>query len=230
MNSSQAAPLIVEKVQIEIQRPRQNRKIIIRADFQVAAADRLAIQAPSGFGKSTLFRAIAGFIPVQSGRILLDAGWDRLPIHEKRIGFLFQDAALFPHLNVRENLEYALRLQGVGAEERRARAEAALARIGLKNQAEQSTEMLSGGERQRIALSRAWLIRPKLVLLDEPFSALDAGLQNEMRDWVLELHRENPVPLLWITHDSSHLERFANRKVEGRLVEGDVRVFAVSHA
>ncbi|MBL7715350.1 MAG: ATP-binding cassette domain-containing protein [Bdellovibrionales bacterium] len=227
-----SSTLIVEKVQIEISRPKQaltgSKKIVIRADFQVAPGDRLAIQAPSGFGKSTLFRAIAGFIPVQSGRILLEPGWDLLPIHQRKVGFLFQDAALFPHLNVRENLEYALRLQGVGAEERRARAEAALARIGLKNQAEQSTDSLSGGERQRIALSRTWLIHPKLVLLDEPFSALDAGLQREMQDWVVELHRENPVPLLWITHDSSGLERVATRKMEGRQVEGDVRIFAAS--
>ena len=157
---------------------------------------------PSGCGKTTLLRIIAGLEQANSGRVVLDGSdMTGLPAHKRGLGMVFQSLALFPHLSVADNIGYGLKLQGVSADARRARAEELLDLVQLVGVADRRITELSGGQRQRVAIARALALEPKLFLLDEPLSALDAKLREEMQVELKELQRRLGVTTVLVTHD-----------------------------
>lgn len=180
-------------------------KTLVRISARVAAGEVLTIMGPSGSGKSTLLSAIIGTLHAPfalSGHIRL-AGRDvtRLPTRNRRIGLLFQDDVLFPHLSVGGNLAFALPA-GQSRATRRARIGAALTAAGLDGFADRDPATLSGGQRARVALLRTLLAEPRALLLDEPFSRLDAELRAQVRGFVLDRARAEGLPVLLVTHDA----------------------------
>ena len=173
---------------------------------------------PSGSGKSTLLAFIGGFLDhvfVPSGEILIDgAALTRLPAEQRRIGILFQEALLFPHLTVGGNLAFGLRKGSTGRPERRRIVEAALAEAGLAGYADRDPSTLSGGERARVALLRTLMARPRALLLDEPFSRLDRPLRRDIRQFVFSHAREASLPVLLVTHDMEDAEAAGGPLVE----------------
>ncbi|MEZ9230647.1 ATP-binding cassette domain-containing protein [Vibrio amylolyticus] len=164
----------------------------------------VTLMGPSGCGKSTLLDLIAGHLSDEfhyDGQLLLnDKDISQLEPHKRQVGILFQDDLLFPHLNVWENLAFALP-NSVKGQERKAQAMKALTAISLQQLAESFPQQISGGQRARISLTRMLLAKPKLALLDEPFSKLDKELRRQFRDWVIsELSAAN-IPTLMVTHD-----------------------------
>lgn len=176
---------------------------IVALDITVQKGEVLTLMAPSGAGKSTALAAIIGTLPpafALSGQILLN-GQDvtRLPTRLRRIGLLFQDDVLFPHLTVGGNLGFALPPR---IPDRRARIEEALASAGLAGFAGRDPATLSGGQRARVALLRSLLAEPRALLLDEPFSRLDAGLRDQIRSFVFDRARRLGLPMILVTHDA----------------------------
>jgi thiamine transport system ATP-binding protein len=191
-------------------------------DLQVERAEVVAIVGPSGCGKSSLLRAVAGLVPAlgrvqASGRAL-----DALPAHRRGVGVVFQDHALFPHLDVAGNVAFGLVEARLTAEVRRERTRAWLARVGLAARAADDVERLSGGERQRVALARTLAPEPPLVVLDEPFASLDPGLRARLSSEVAGWLRELGAASLFVTHDLDEALAIADRIAvlrAGRLVQ-----------
>jgi putative spermidine/putrescine transport system ATP-binding protein len=201
-------------------------------DLEVPAGQLVSLLGPSGCGKTTTMRAVAGLLAPSSGRIQL-AGEDitRQPTHQRDIGLVFQSYALFPHLSAFDNVAFGLRMRKVAADEARTRVEAALASVGLANFAQRLPAQLSGGQQQRVALARAMVIRPRLLLLDEPLSNLDARLRVEMRAELRRLQRELGITMLYVTHDQDEALAMSDRIVilrDGR-IEQDGAPEAVYH-
>lgn len=175
---------------------------LVRLTAMVAPGQVLTVMGPSGSGKSTLLAALIGALPAgfqQTGRVVLNGrDLDRLPTAERRIGMLFQEDVLFPHLSVAQNLGFGLRPGGTRAE-RLARIEAALDEMGLPGFGPRDPATLSGGQRARVALARTLLAEPAALLLDEPFSRLDQTLRDQIRSLVFDAARALPVIL--VTHD-----------------------------
>ncbi len=188
------------------------------ANFFVQPGERVVLWGPSGSGKTTLLRAIAGLETSglnKSGKILLgQKDLTRLSPQARKIGFVFQDQILFPHLNVLENAAFGLKMRGVSQVQRQAEACSWLDRVGLKQRVHASVGQLSVGERQRVAFVRALIWKPELLLLDEPFSALDPGLRASMRSELLDLHRLSQAPMVLVTHDQADVEAIAQVKIE----------------
>ncbi|MCC7442615.1 MAG: ATP-binding cassette domain-containing protein [Bdellovibrionales bacterium] len=190
-------------------------RLELEADFSVSPGERLALVGPSGCGKTTVLRWIAGLRRPEEGRIFLgEEELTKLRPEERGVGVVFQDQALLPHLNVLENTVLGLALRGMPRFERNARGVEYLARAGLAGREADSVERLSGGERQRVALARALVWKPRVLLLDEPFTGLDAGLKADQAHWILELHRLTPVPLIVVTHDPAEVALMATRRIE----------------
>lgn len=173
-------------------------------NISIAAKEVVCLMGPSGCGKSTLLSLIAGHMSsefVHSGRVLLnDTNLAELEPHQRQVGILFQDDLLFPHLNVWQNLAFALP-NSIKGDERRQHALAALKKVELSNLAGSYPEQISGGQRARVSLLRMLLAKPKLALLDEPFSKLDKELRVQFRDWVIAQLAEANIPTLMVTHD-----------------------------
>ncbi len=183
----------------------------------------LAVLGPSGCGKSTLLRAIAGLEHIDAGRIHF-AGEDvtRVPTHRRGFALMFQDGQLFPHLDVAANVAYPLKLRRTPATERGVRVEELLALVGLTGYADRSPTTLSGGERQRVALARALAVRPRLLLLDEPLSALDRGLRERLASDLHDILRSSGTTALLVTHDQEEAFAVADRMAvmrRGRFVQ-----------
>ena len=170
----------------------------------------VALLGPSGTGKTTLLRMVAGLEAADSGQVWF-AGADitHTPPEQRRFALMFQDFALFPHLTVQDNVGFGLVEQGVSKAASRAAAVALLASFGLAQKAAQSTKALSGGEQQRVALARALIIKPRLLLLDEPFSALDADLRNMMRQEFAQRVAAANTQVLLVTHDEAEAKAMA---------------------
>ena len=187
----------------------------------------LAVLGPSGCGKSTLLRAVAGLEPVAAGRICWD-GRDLggTPTHKRGFALMFQDGQLFDHLTVARNVGYALRLRRTAAAVRERRVGELLGLVGLGGYADRMPSTLSGGERQRVALARSLAAEPRLLLLDEPLSALDAGLRERLAGDLGEILRAAGTTTLLVTHDHEEAFAVADRLVvmrEGRIVQqGDI--------
>ncbi len=190
-------------------------------DLDIAEGEFFTLLGPSGSGKTTTLRVIAGFERPDSGRVEL-AGADvtRTAPSERDVNTVFQDYALFPHMTVLENVEYGLRVKGVGRAERRAKANEVLERVRLPHVAERRPVQLSGGQRQRVALARAIVNSPTVLLLDEPLGALDLKLRQEMQLFLKELQRELGITFVYVTHDQEEALTMSDRLAvfnEGRI-------------
>jgi len=190
-------------------------------DLEVSEGEFVTLLGPSGCGKSTILRMIAGFESPDSGSIYL-AGKDvtELPPYRRDVNMVFQDYALFPHMNVRQNVGYGLRVTGVPRHEIVPRVDAALALVELSDKADSQPGQLSGGQRQRVALARALVRKPKVLLLDEPLSALDANLREAMQVELKHLHEKLGITFIMVTHDQTEALVMADRIVVMR--EGKV--------
>lgn len=182
------------------------RKVLDELSITIEAGTFTAILGPSGCGKTTLLRAVAGLVAPTSGTIrfgkqLVSLSSLVLPPHKRRIGYVPQEAALFPHLSVAENIAFALEKESYTKDRRRIIVAEMLELIGLANFGDRMPSELSGGQQTRVALARALAIEPKIVLLDEPFSALDAALRNELREEVSTLLKMRQTTALMVTHD-----------------------------
>jgi thiamine transport system ATP-binding protein len=176
--------------------------------LDLAPGEVLAVLGPSGCGKSTLLRTVAGLERPASGTVRFEGrDLDRVPTHRRGFALLFQDGQLFPHLTVARNVEYALRLRRVDGAARAARVGDLLALVGLEGYQDRLPTTLSGGERQRVALARALAVEPRLLLLDEPLSALDTALRERLATDLRDILVEAGTTALLVTHD--HDEAFA---------------------
>ncbi|MFI6641971.1 ABC transporter ATP-binding protein [Streptomyces sp. NPDC050504] len=182
-------------------------------DLTVEPGEVMALLGPSGSGKTTALRAVAGFVTPASGRVLIgDRDVTGLPPHKRGIGMVVQQYALFPHLRVADNVAFGLRAQKAPKAEIPGRVAEALEMTGMAAYAKRYPRELSGGQQQRVAIARALAIRPGVLLLDEPLSALDAQLRSGMLAELARLHRELPdVSILYVTHDQVEALTLADR-------------------
>ena len=198
--------------------------IVLRdLSLQVAEGEFLSLLGPSGCGKTTLMKTIAGILPVQGGSISLD-GRDitNLPIHKRGTVIVFQDMRLFPHQSVAENVAFPLKMQGMARTERLKKAEKLLDKVQMAGFGSRKPSELSGGQQQRVALARALAAQPKLLLLDEPFSALDENLREDMRSLVMQLRREFQMTVILVTHDREEALGMSDRVAlmfDGKIVQ-----------
>jgi sulfate transport system ATP-binding protein len=182
--------------------------------LEVPAGSLTALLGPSGSGKSTLLRMIAGLDMPDSGRVLIE-GEDRTsqPARKRDVGFVFQHYAAFKHMTVRDNVGFALSIRKVGRDRIRARVDELLELVHLEAYGDRYPSQLSGGQRQRMALARALAVEPKVLLLDEPFGALDATVRKELREWLRRLHDEVHVTTIFVTHDQEEAMEVARQIV-----------------
>src|SRR5262249_39371706 len=180
------------------------KQTIVLADLalEVDKGEFVSLLGPSGCGKTTLLRLVAGLLRADRGRVVLD-GRDitALPAHRRKVGVVFQNYALFPHLTVAENVAFGPRMQRAPRSEVAASVERFLSMVRLAEYADRSVSSLSGGQQQRVAVARALATRPSLLLLDEPFSALDRKLREEMEIELRHLLRELGITAIFVTHD-----------------------------
>ena len=180
--------------------------------LEVPEGSLTALLGPSGSGKSTLLRIIAGLETPDSGTVLIDGDDVSQVRPQKRgIGFVFQHYAAFTHMSVRENVAFGLRIRKRPRDEIRERVDELLALVGLTKWSQQRPSQLSGGQRQRMALARALAVAPRVLLLDEPFGALDATVRAELREWLRRLHDEQGVTTVLVTHDQEEAMEVADR-------------------
>ncbi len=201
----------------------ESRSLLRGLDLQVAAGETVAVLGPSGSGKSTLLKIMAGLEAPDAGQVWLD-GRDisALPPHRRQCGLLFQDFALFPHLNVQDNVAFGLIEQGLRSAQARSQANALLDRFGIRAHALARVWQLSGGEQQRVALARALITAPRILLLDEPFSALDAALRETLRAEFQQRIAQAGMAVVWVTHDEAEARSVGARGL--RLLEGALQV------
>jgi sulfate transport system ATP-binding protein len=180
--------------------------------FEVANGEFVTLLGPSGSGKSTILRCIAGLEEAGSGEIEINGqNVTHVPVQERRVGFVFQHYALFRHMSILDNVAVGPRVRGVGKKERHAKARELLHLVGLSGMEHRRPSQLSGGQRQRVALARALAPEPELLLLDEPFGALDARLRKELRAWLRELHNRIKLTSLLVTHDQDEAFELSDR-------------------
>ncbi len=199
-------------------------KLILDLSFEMQSGERLAIVGASGSGKTTILRMLAGLLTPDSGNIYWNkqAWFDQakninLPPQKRNAGLLFQEYALFPNQTVRQNLEYALK-KG----QSKSIVEELLQVMELEGVALRLPQMLSGGQQQRVALARALVAQPSLLLLDEPLSALDAPMREKLQDYILKLHKQYQLTIIWVTHNLEEVAKIAHRVLlleNGKLVE-----------
>jgi spermidine/putrescine transport system ATP-binding protein len=188
------------------------RDVLKNISLHIASGEFLTLLGESGSGKTTLLRLIAGFEQPTAGEIWMSgARLDPLPPYKRRVNTVFQHYALFPHLNVRDNVAYGLRVQGVPKNEIAGRVDDALKLVKMVEFAGARPSRLSGGQQQRIALARALVNRPQLLLLDEPLSALDASLRKQMQSELKALQREIGITFLFVTHDQEEAMALSDR-------------------
>jgi thiamine transport system ATP-binding protein len=201
------------------------RAVLDGIDLELPTGSSTALLGPSGVGKSTLLRCIAGLDHLDSGVVEID-GIDvaGVPTHRRGVGFLFQDPALFPHLDVTNNVAFGLRMQGQSSDIRRTRVREVLDLVGLADMANRNVAGLSGGEAQRVALARALAPAPKLLLLDEPFGGLDRTRRDDLVVELRSLFDDLGLTILAVTHDPAEAAMLADRMavlVNGRIGQDD---------
>jgi sulfate transport system ATP-binding protein len=191
--------------------------------LDIPDGELVALLGPSGCGKTTLLRIIAGLEMPDMGQVRLgDADAGALQVRDRQIGFVFQHYALFRHMTVRDNIGFALRVQKKSKAEIDARVDELLALIQLKGVADRHPSQLSGGQKQRVALARALAARPEVLLLDEPFGALDAQVRQDLRRWLRNLHDEMRITSVFVTHDQDEALSLADRvavMMDGRILQ-----------
>jgi len=199
--------------------------LALAAQFQIAGGVT-ALFGPSGAGKTSLVNMIAGLLKPDRGSIVLgdtilfdQAEAINVPPHRRRIGYVFQEGRLFPHLNVRQNLDYGRRMSGRPRDPGEFERIATL--LGVTHLLQRRPRMLSAGERQRVAIGRALLMQPRLLLLDEPLASLDAGHKGEILPYLLRLRDQAAIPMVYVSHIAAELRQIATTVVQ--LEEGRVR-------
>jgi putative spermidine/putrescine transport system ATP-binding protein len=190
-------------------------KVVLDAlELHIAGGEFVALLGPSGCGKSTALNCLAGLLPLSGGSIWLDKKRvDTLPPERRGFGMVFQNYALFPHMSVRRNVGFGLRMRSIGRAETRRRVDEALRLVQLSPYADRLPGQLSGGQQQRVAIARAVVIEPPLVLMDEPLSNLDAALRLEMRTEIRRLHQSLGLTTVYVTHDQEEALSLADRLV-----------------
>ncbi len=180
--------------------------------FSVSEGEFVTLLGPSGSGKSTVLRCIAGLESPDSGVIEIQ-GEDvtQVPVQERKVGFVFQHYALFKHMSILDNVAFGLKVRGVSRKDREAKAKELLTLVGLEGLGRRMPTQLSGGQRQRVALARALAPEPKLLLLDEPFGALDAKLRKDLRSWLRKLHDRIGLTSVLVTHDQEEAFELSDR-------------------
>ncbi len=201
----------------------QGVPVVNDVSLQVRQGEFVVLLGPSGSGKSTLLRAIAGLTEIDHGRVSLH-GKDvtHLTARQREVGFVFQHYALFRHMSIGDNIEFALRVRKVGAVERRARRKELLRLVALDGMDDRLPAQLSGGQQQRVAVARALAHRPEVLLMDEPFGALDAKIREELRRTIRQIQRELQITTILVTHDQEEAFALADRigvMNQGRLLE-----------
>ena len=187
-------------------------QVLHKISLEVREGEFLTILGESGSGKTTLLRLIAGFEQLDEGEIWMTGErLDQQPPYRRRVNTVFQQYALFPHLTVLENVAYGLRVQGVSKAETKDRVEAALAMVKMTKWSGSKPAKISGGQQQRVALARALVNRPRMLLLDEPLSALDASLRRQMQGELKALQRELGITFLFVTHDQDEALTLSDR-------------------
>lgn len=197
----------------------------LHVELQVFAHGVIALFGPSGSGKTTLLRCIAGLEPTARGALQVkgevwQSGEKSMQVHRRPLGYVFQEASLFPHLSVRQNLEYGLKR--IPPEQRKVQLEQVVEWLGLSKLIGRDSPVgLSGGERQRVAIARALLTSPRLLLMDEPLSALDTASKREILPYLERLHGELDIPVIYVSHSLDEVARLADQLVlmeQGRVV------------
>ncbi len=185
---------------------------VANLDLDVKAGEFFSMLGPSGSGKTTVLRLIAGFENVSSGRVVIESQdvTDLAPF-DRPVNTVFQDYALFPHMSIQDNVEYGLRTRKVPKAERAKQALEAIDSVKLSHLSQRLPHQLSGGQRQRIALARALVLRPKVLLLDEPLGALDKQLREEMQVELKRIQREAGITFIFVTHDQEEAMRMSDR-------------------
>ena len=206
-----------------LQKSYANTSVFSDINCRIAKGEFVTLLGPSGCGKSTLLRCIAGLTPVNSGRILLD-GNDLVPLtpQKRNIGMVFQSYALFPNMTVEQNVAFGLRMQKVSADDSERRVAEILRMVELHDFAKRYPHQLSGGQCQRVALARSLVTRPRLLLLDEPLSALDARIRKLLREQIRAIQRELGLTTIFVTHDQEEALTMSDRIFlmnQGRIVQ-----------
>jgi sulfate transport system ATP-binding protein len=200
-----------------------NYQALSQVNLEIKNGSLVGLLGPSGSGKSTLLRILAGLEMPDSGRIWLE-GQDatKFPLQQREIGFVFQNYALFPHLTVAKNISFGLDIRNIDINLKKQRVQELLQLVQLEKFSDRYPNQLSGGQRQRIALARALAVEPKVLLLDEPFAALDAKIRKQLRSWLRTLHQQISVTTVFVTHDHQEAMELAHEIVildDGRILQ-----------
>ncbi|MFD1721367.1 ABC transporter ATP-binding protein [Amnibacterium endophyticum] len=180
--------------------------------LDVRPGEFVALLGPSGCGKTTALRAISGLETIDAGHVRIGgADIESVPVHRRDIGMVFQSYSLFPHMTVAQNTAFGLQMRKVGRAERDRRVREALELVGLGHLGERFAHQLSGGQQQRVALARALVTRPRVLLLDEPLSALDAKVRVQLRDEIRRIQQETGITAVFVTHDQEEALAVADR-------------------
>jgi spermidine/putrescine transport system ATP-binding protein len=207
---------------IDIHKSYEGQPLLRGISFTVAADETICLLGPSGSGKSTLLRIIAGLENAERGQVRWEGQvLDSMPAHKRGFGLVFQDYALFPHLNVAENVAFGLKVQSISAAEIKLRVASSLKNVNLAGFEDRRVTDLSGGEQQRVALARALAPRPRLLMFDEPLGALDRSLREQLMDELRHILHTTHVPAIYVTHDQEEAFTLADRVLllhEGQIV------------
>ncbi|ROQ37482.1 putative spermidine/putrescine transport system ATP-binding protein [Frondihabitans sp. PhB188] len=220
MTSTSPAPVLsrlgdgatVELIGVVKEYPGAGTRALDELSLSIAPGEFIALLGPSGCGKTTALRALAGLEQINAGSIRID-GVDvaSTPVNKRDIGMVFQAYSLFPHMTVLQNVEFGLQMRRVSAADRAVRAREALEMVGLDHLAERYAHQMSGGQQQRVALARALVTRPRVLLLDEPLSALDAKVRVSLREEIRRIQTELGITTVFVTHDQEEALAVADR-------------------
>ncbi|PAU75060.1 ABC transporter ATP-binding protein [Halomonas salipaludis] len=232
------APPHAGDVQLSVEGIQQRYGSFLALDdifIDIRRGEFLTLLGPSGSGKTTLLMILAGFITPSAGRLKTAGQYITLrPAEKRQYGMVFQGYALFPHMSVAENVDFPLRIRGMDRATRRQRVARMLETVGLTEHAGKKPSALSGGQQQRVALARALVFEPEMLLLDEPFSALDKNLRGQLQDELKRIHREMGTTFVFVTHDQSEALALSSRIAifnQGRIAQLDTpeRLYTSPH-
>ena len=208
-------------------------EVVKKMNLEIKQGELVSFLGPSGCGKTTTLNMIAGFLDVDGGRIVVDGKpVHLLPPNKREMGMVFQNYALFPHMTVFDNVAYGLKLRKVSKSEIHTRVTEALEMVRLAGYEKRYPKELSGGQQQRVSLARALVIKPKVLLLDEPLSNLDAKLRQEMREEIVEIQKRVGITTIFVTHDQEEALAISDRiavMYEGRIEQVDTPVAIYNH-